>query len=142
VRRSGAVRLAYAPTVALITSLVAGCSSQPITETAFVRTATEGASLVSAAAETLRGVHAQPPSLTVEYGTGAFLNYHELVVPIPDSLPSAQGAPDPQTIDQLVGLVNESLEALAAPCLLPDCDWQSQLQTFEETKDALLAAAE
>jgi hypothetical protein len=142
VRRGGTVCLAYALTVAVITSLIAGCSSQPITETAFVRTATEGASLVSAAAETLRGVHAEPPSLTVEYGTGAFINYHELVVPIPESLPSAQGAPDPQTVDQLVGLVNQSLAALAAPCLLPDCDWQSQLQTFEETKDALLAAAE
>ncbi len=128
--------------LALTTALAASCSSEPITQTPFVRTATEGASLLSAASETLTRVHGVPPTLTVEYGQGAFINYHELVLPIPELLPGADGAPDQATVDQLVSELNASLEALAAPCLVGECDWQGQVQTFDETKDDLLAAAE
>ena len=127
---------------ALSVALLASCSSEPITEDAFTRSATEGASLVSAASVTLSGVHGTEPILTVDYGRGAFINYHELLVPIAESLPTLDGAPDQATVDQLVELLNQSIDALAAPCLLPDCDWESQVATFDETKDALLAAAE
>ena len=137
--RPGSVR---ALAIALAAAIAASCSSGPITQTAFVRTATEGASLLSAASQTLQRVHGEPPTLTVEYGRGSFINYHELVLPIPELLPGADGAPDQAAVDQLVSELNASLEALAAPCLVGECDWQGQVQTFDETKDDLLAAAE
>ena len=141
-RRSGGRVLKLAVCVVFSAAWLAACSSQPITQDAFTRSATEGASLVSAASQTLSRVHGQIPTLTVDYGRGAFINYHELVLPIAESLPTLDGAPDQATVDQLVDLLNQSVAALAAPCLLPDCDWESQVQTFDETKDALLAATE
>ena len=139
-RRAGRLPLTLA--FGFLVAIAVGCSGQQITESPFTRSATEGASLVSAASETLSRVHGEPPTLTVEYGQGAFINYHELLLPIPESLAGLQGAPDQATVDQLLDLLNQSVAALAAPCLMPDCEWQSQVQTFDETKDALLAAVE
>jgi hypothetical protein len=133
---------ARAISLCLTVVLVTACTSGPITQSAFVRTVTEGASLLTAASATLRRVRGDPPTLTVEYGKGSFINYHELVLPIPESLPQLDGAPDQATVDQLVAMLNASLSALATPCLVGECDWETQIRTFDEASDALLAAAE
>jgi hypothetical protein len=125
-------------------SLVAvACSTDSITETPFVRTATETASLLSAGAYTLRYVHQQPaPRFTVEYGAGAMFNYAELVAPIPDELPTLEGAPDAAAVEELVGLVSAALADMQQPCLIGDCGWESQVDRIEAAKQALLEAAE
>jgi hypothetical protein len=127
---------------ALTIALVACGSSENITQTAFQRQASDGASIFSAAGETLRFVHAQPAKMTVEYGAGSMINYDDQASSLPDELPTADGAPDTATVDQLVAVVQPAVDAIENPCLLPDCDWQSQIKTLDEARDALLEAAQ
>ena len=71
-------------TVALSMAL-AGCgATSTITQTAFQRQASDGASIFSAASETLRFVHAEPAKMTVEYGAGSMINYDDQVSSLPD----------------------------------------------------------
>jgi aminoglycoside phosphotransferase (APT) family kinase protein len=99
-RRSLVRVLAFAMTFAVI----AACTDEPITETPFERMASDAASTLSAAAETLRQLHATPAKLTVEYGEGAMINYAEQVTSVPDELPRLEGEHDPATVQTLVGL--------------------------------------
>src|SRR4051812_5440733 len=122
---------------------LAGCgSTETITQTAFQRQASNGASIFSAAGETLRFVHAEPAKMTVEYGAGSMINYDDQASSLPDELPTAQGAPDQATVDHLVAVVQPALDAIENPCLLPDCDWQSQTKALDEARDALLKASQ
>lgn len=127
---------------ALSMALVACGSSQSITQTAFERQASNGASVFSAAATTLHFVHEQPAKMTVEYGAGSMINYGDQVSSLADELPKAEGAPDQATADTLVGLVNPAVDAIENPCLLPDCDWQAQIAALETARDALLNVVE
>jgi hypothetical protein len=129
-------------TLALCLAMVSGCSGQPITETPFVRTATEAASLLSAASYTLQYLHQEPARLTVEYSAGSLFNYAELVDPIPDELPTLEGAPDTASVQTLVGLVSAALADMHEPCLVGECGWQGQVDRLEAAKSALLEAAE
>jgi hypothetical protein len=132
--------LRYGVAAALCVAL-AGCgTTQAITQTAFERQAGDGASVFSAAAETLRFVHVDPAKFTVEYGAGSMINYDDQVSSLPDDLASADGAPDQATTAHLVEVVMPAVNAVANPCLLPDCDWQSQVAALDAAKDALLAA--
>jgi hypothetical protein len=107
-----------------------------------VRSASDAASLLAASSETIRSVHDDPARLTIEYAEAALFNYNELLVPIPGELPTLDGAPPPPTIDELVAFVNASLADLANPCLVGDCDWESQVEDMDAAKDALLQATE
>jgi hypothetical protein len=120
----------------------AGACSGPVTDTPFDRAASDAASLSSAGAETLRAVHAEPARVTVEYSQGATFNYHELLAPIPGELPTLEGAPDEATTSNLVALLQAAVADLGNPCLLPDCDWQSQVNDLDAAKQALLKATE
>lgn len=134
--RRGHIRVAAALCLAL-----AGCgSTQSITQTAFERQASDGASVFSAASETLRFVHLEPAKFTVEYGAGSMINYDDQVSSLPDDLPSAAGAPDEATVNQLVQVVTPAVDAIEKPCLLPDCDWRSQVAALDAAKEALLDA--
>ena len=121
---------------------LAGCSGEPITETPFVRTATEAASLLSAGSYTLQYVHSEPARFTVEYGAASMFNYAELVQPIPDELPTLEGAPDDASVQNLVSLVSAALADMQQPCLVGECGWQAQVDRIEAAKSALLEAAE
>ena len=125
----------------LIAAFACACSG-PVTDTPFDRAAGAAASLTSAGAETLRAVHAEPARLTVEYGQGATFNFHELLASIPDELPHLDGAPDEATMSNLVALLNAAVADLGNPCLLPDCDWQTQVSDLDAAKQALLDAME
>jgi hypothetical protein len=129
-------------TLALSIAVAAGCSTESITETPFVRTATEAASLLSAASYTLQYLHEEPARLTVEYSSASLFNYAELVDPIPDELPTLEGAPDATSVQALVDLVSAALADLHAPCLVGECGWQAQVNRIEAAKSALLEAAE
>jgi hypothetical protein len=126
----------------LSTAFAAACAGAPITETPFVRTATETASLLSAGSYTLKYVHEEPARFTVEYGAGAMFNYAELVAPIPAELPKLEGAPDSASVQNLVGLVSAALADMQQPCLVGECGWQAQVDRIEAAKSALLEAAE
>lgn len=126
---------------ALIAALACACSG-PLTDTPFDRAASDAASLTSAGAETIHAVHREPARLTVEYGQGATFNYHELLAPIPDELPTLEGAPDAATTASLVALLQTAVADLSNPCLLPDCDWQTQVSQLEAAKQALLDATQ
>lgn len=118
---------------------LAGCGSgQAITETAFEREASDGASIMSAAAQTLRFVHAEPAGMTVEYGAGSMINYLDQASSLPDELPTADGAPDIGIVDQLVLVVRPAIAVIENPCLVSDCDYSSQIQTLDAARDALL----
>jgi hypothetical protein len=125
---------------ALVAVLASACSA--VTQTPFARTAGDAASILSAASLTLQFVHAEPPGLTVEYGEGSFINYHEQVASVPEELPTLQGAPDAATVEHLVDLLDAALTDLEDPCLAADCDWQGQVARFEEAKQELLAASQ
>jgi hypothetical protein len=127
---------------ALSFAVAGACSSEPITETPFARTASDAASTLSAAALTLRYVHADPARFTVEYGQGAMINFAEQVTSVPDELPQLEGAPDLATVDALAKQVEAAAADLEAPCLLDDCDWQSQVARMDAAKQALLDAAQ
>ena len=119
----------------------AACSSAgPITHTPFAQQATDAASVMSAAGQTLRFVHGG--QLTVEYGQSALFNYGEQVSDVPSELAQLSGAPDPETANQLTGLLQQAVNDLAAPCLRDDCDWSTQVSHFDVARDALLEAAE
>jgi hypothetical protein len=145
-RRSTLRRLANAAAdavfVVVLCIAIAACSDEPITETPFARTAFDAASTLSAASETLRQMHDLPPRLTVEYGKGAMINFAEQVAGVPEELPRLQGAPDPTTVDALVRQVEAAADDLEGPCLLDDCDWQSQVTRIDAAKQALLDAAQ
>lgn len=126
---------------AVVVAVACACSGA-ITDTPFHRAAGDATSLVSAGAETLRAVHAEPARFTVEYGQGATFNYHELLTSIPDELPKLEGAPDEATTANLVALLQTAVADLGNPCLLPDCDWQSQVNDLDAAKQALVDATE
>jgi len=119
-----------------------GCSSQPITQTAFQRVAGEAASVMSAAAYTLEFVHSPEPKLTAEYGQAAVINYLDLVSGTAGELPTLQGAPDPSTLSTLKELLDTGVSDLRNACLSADCDWQSQVQHLHAAADALEQATE
>ena len=121
---------------------LSACSSEPITQTPFQRAASDAASIMSAAAYTIQFVHDQPPKLTVEYGQAAVINYLDLVSSAPDELPILAGAPDQAEVRTLVGLLQTGIADLENACLLPECDWQSQVEELTEASDALEEAAE
>lgn len=125
---------------ALCLTLVGCGSTQGITQTAFERQASDGASIFSAAGETLRFVHAEPAKFTVEYGAGSMINFDDQVSSLPDELPSAQGAPDSAVTDKLLEVVKPAIDAIENPCLLPDCDFDAQTSALDAARDALLAA--
>jgi hypothetical protein len=129
--------------IAALSLLLAACgSTEPITQTAFERTASDGASIFAAAGVTLRFVHADPARFTVEYGKGSMVNYEDQVSSLPEELPSADGAPDQSTVDQLVQVVQPAIAAIEEPCLEADCDYTSQIQALDAARDALLASVE
>lgn len=125
-----------------IVTLVMACSGQSLTQTPFEQAASDAASIFSAAAQTLRFIHEEPVRLTVEYGTGAMIIYYEQVSGTPDELPKLEGAPDSATVDQIVATVERAAADLQEPCLVPDCDWASQLERIDQARDSLLAAIE
>jgi hypothetical protein len=128
--------------VALVVAL-AGCgSTKDITQTAFQRSVSDAASIVAAAGETLRFVHDDPAKYTVEYGAGSMINFDDQISSVPDELPKLDGAPDSATVDQLTGLLQPAIDAIENPCLLSDCDWQSQVASLDTARDALLKASE
>ena len=129
-------------TILAIAMALVGCSTESITETPFARTATEAASLLSAGSYTLQYVHSEPARYTVEYGAASMFNFAELVQPIPDELPTLEGAPDSATVQNLVDLVSEALADMQQPCLVGECGWQAQVDRIEAAKSALLEAAE
>ena len=124
---------------AFLAASMVGCSS--VTQTPFARTAADAASLLSAASHTLQFAHNVPPWVTVEYGEASFINYHELIAPIPDELPSLQGAPDQAAVEELVGLLDDVIPDLENPCLADDCDWQGQIARLDAATHAFLDAA-
>lgn len=127
--------------VAALCLLTGGCaSSQGITQTGFERQAGDGASIFAAAAETLRFVHSEPASFTVEYGAGSMINYEDQVATLPDDLTSVDGTPDSATLDELVAAVEPAILAIQDPCLQPNCDYQAQIAALDAARDALLAS--
>ena len=126
----------------LILAVTAGCSGEPISETPFVRVASEAASTLTAAELTLRFVHEEPARLTVEYGQGAMINSAEQLTGVPDELPALGGAPDQATVESLVALLEQAAADLEDPCLQATCDWGAQLSHITEARDALLDATE
>jgi hypothetical protein len=121
---------------------LSGCSSEPITQTPFQRAAGDAASIMSAAAYTLEFIHAEPALLTVEYGQASVVNYLDQVAATPDELPGLTGAPDEATVAQLADQLDAAIDDLQNACLLPDCDWQGQVQRMRQASDALAQAAE
>jgi hypothetical protein len=128
---------------AVLLAALPGCgSTQGITQTAFERQASDGASIMSAASTTLQFVHGQPPSMTVEYGAGSMVNYADQVSSLSEELPQAEGAPDQQTLQPVLDSLDPAVAAIENPCLVADCDWQSQIAALDAARDALLAASE
>jgi hypothetical protein len=125
-----------------VCAALSACSGEPITETPFVRTASDAASLLSASSETIRNVHEDPARLTIEYAQASIFNYNELLAPVPAELPTLQGAPPSPGVDELVSLINTSLADLADPCLTDGCDWEAQVAQLDDAKDALLRATQ
>jgi hypothetical protein len=126
----------------VVCAVLSACSGEPITQTAFVRSASDAASLLAASSETIRSVHEEPARLTIEYAKASIFNYNELLAPVPQDLPTLDGAPAPPVIDELVAMLNTSLADLASPCLVGDCDWESQVADMDAAKDALLQATQ
>lgn len=117
----------------LSTALIVGACSIG-TETPFERAAGDAASAYSAAATTLRFAH--DDRLSREYSLGSLELYREAVSGVDTELPTLEGAPGSDRVDQLVHAVQAAEPVLEDPCLEVTCDWRSQLQALEQAAQA------
>ena len=121
---------------------LSGCSSEPITQTPFQRAAADAASVLSAAAYTLEFIHSEPPRLTVEYGQASVINYLDQVTGVPEELPALDGAPDETAVRALTSQLDAAISDLENACLVPECDWQSQVARMTAVSQVLAQSAE
>lgn len=128
---------------AVLAVALTGCgSTTQITQTPYQRAVSDGASIMSAAGETLRSVHGDPARMTVEYAAGSMINYDDQVSSVPDELPTLDGAPDAGSVEQLTAVLRPAIDAIENPCLVADCQWQPQASALDSARDALLKASQ
>jgi hypothetical protein len=111
-------------------ALVATCAQQP---TGFQREAESVAASIASARSTIELVHAG--QLTVPYAKAAFVELSATLEDAPDGLRSADGAP--ADVDRLARLAERARGVAESPCLEGACDWQGQLRTLDEARQAL-----
>jgi hypothetical protein len=128
--------------VAAVAVALYGCASGPITQTPFQRAASDAASIMSAAAYTVQFVHDDPARLTVAYAQGAVVNYLDQVATTPEELPTLEGAPEQATVEALVDHLTQAIDDLENVCLVPECDWQGQVERMTAASEALAEAAQ
>lgn len=120
----------------LALAFLVGCA---FTQSAFTRTANNTGSAFAAASYTLTQLH--HGQITPAYARSSFVNFQSELQGIDQQLPSQQGAPDPQTIEQLLALYQLAMRAVNAPCLVATCDWGSQIAQLDRASRAFLEAA-
>ena len=131
-RRAGGVLVLV---VLLLTAT--GCQ---LTRSAFANQADEVGSEFAAAAATLRYLH--EGKVTRAFTEATFVNYASAVQGAGQKMVSAGGAPDDQTLQQLLQLYDRANEIIQRPCLAASCDWEQQVDTLRQASDALLASAD
>lgn len=117
--------------------LITGCQA---TQSGFARTANNAGGAFSAAAETLTYVH--EGKLTPAYASASFDSYQSELSGLDQQLPSQNGAPNAQTIHQLLALYKSAMRAINQPCLENTCDWRGQVGALNGASKAFLKAGE
>src|SRR5947209_3362127 len=119
----------------LTLGIFTGCQ---ITQSGFARTANNAGGAFSAAAETLTYVH--EGRLTPAYASSSFDSYQNELSGLDQQLASQDGAPDSQTIHQLLALYNSAMSVINQPCLNNTCSWHEQVVKLENASKAFLKA--
>ncbi|MGZ3640557.1 MAG: hypothetical protein ACXVCX_22220 [Ktedonobacterales bacterium] len=129
-------RFAFGLVCCLALSLLASCA---YTQSPFARMASNVGSGFAAASYTLALLHHD--HLTAAYARSSFVNFQSELQGVDQQLPSQSGAPDSQTIQQLLALYRPAMQAVNAPCLDTTCDWGSQITQLDRASRAFLEAA-
>jgi hypothetical protein len=98
------------------------------------------AGVLSAAAATLD--EAQKGNLTFAYATASFIDYHDKVANVGDSLASLGGAPPSAEVTYLQQLMQAAKPVLESPCVHIGCDWQGQVDVLQRAADGFDQAAQ
>jgi hypothetical protein len=107
-----------------------------MTQSAFARTAGNAGATFAAASTTLSYAH--EGKITSAYARSSFENYQSQVSGLEQQLPSQQGAPDKHTIERLLALYGNAMQAVNQPCLETSCDWRTQVQNLNRASKAFL----
>lgn len=121
-------------TVAAI--ILTGCVPSTFAVPPFVRQAEDAASSLSAAATTLEFLH--DGKLDSRYASSSLVVYQQALTGVASILPGEDGAPDEATLQPVLEQFERAQAVLDDPCLSDECDWQSQIETLNAAKDALL----
>lgn len=136
----GRTRLvARLPRLLAVLALAAMLSGCQLAKSAFQDEADSVASNFSAAATTLRYLHAG--KLTRQYARATFFNYAALTRGGDQALRNAAGAPDRPALDRLLALYAPAAKAIMNPCLDGGCDWRAQVAALDTASGAFRQAA-
>lgn len=133
-QRSGK-KYASAMLPVLLVLLLTGCQ---MTQSAFARTANNAGAAFAAASTTL--TYAHTGKLINAYAQSSFENYQSELSGLDQQLPAQSGAPNKQTLQQLLTLSKPALQAIQHPCLTVTCDWQAQIKALNAASAAFLKA--
>jgi hypothetical protein len=122
--------------VLLVLLVTTGCQ---ITQTPFTRTAGQAGAAFAAAATTLRYAHTG--KIWVTYARSSFANYQSELRGLDQQLPSQQGAPGKQAIQQLLDVYKPAMQVVNRPCLDASCNWRAQVEILDRASKAFLEAA-
>jgi len=122
----------------LLVGLLLATTGCQFTQSAFVRTVGNAGAGFAAASTTLSYVH--EGKITAAYARSSFMNYQSNLDGIDQQLPSQSGAPDANTVRQLLDLYRPAMRVVDQPCLDASCDWRAQVKTLEQASKAFLKA--
>jgi hypothetical protein len=116
--------------------LVTGCG---LSQSPFARETETAGSQLTAAAVTLEYAHTG--RLATPYANSGFVFCRSQLSELEKKLATAKGAPDPQTVQQLIELYRAAQPAIDQPCLDDSCDWQAQVAALQRAGEAFRNAS-
>ena len=127
------------PLLSIVLALLLLLTSCQFVQSGFAKTVGNAGAEFSAAATTLSYVH--QGKLAPVYAASSFADYQNQLSGVDRQLSSQQDPPTPQTVHSLLTLYKPAMQAVNAPCLKSDCDWQGQVDALQKASRAFLKAA-
>lgn len=121
--------------LAMVLLTTTGCQ---FTQAAFPKMAGNAGAAFAAAALTLSYAH--EGKITSLYAQSSFQNYQSELDGLDQQLPSQQGSPGSQSIQNLLHLYKPAIQAVDRPCLDSECDWRMQVKALNTASQAFLKA--
>lgn len=115
--------------------LLCAATACTVTETPFVRTASNAGSAFAAAATTLSYAHSG--KVTFAYAASSFADFQSELSGTDQAL-AAQSGGDRRTLQHLLALYAAAMRVIDAPCLSTSCAWRGQVQVLNQASEAFL----